>query len=77
MYTTQYTQHLAAMELAQTAFDKKPCRETATKLSNLREKRVDMYTQEEMAKRETMKQKADKAFWMEMTDLMFDVKRGI
>lgn len=77
MYTAEYNAHLEKLAVAQINFDKKPCRETATILSNLREKRVSMYTAEELAKRETMREKADKAFWTEMADLMLDVKRGI
>ena len=46
-YTTDYQQHLKQVEVAQSRFDLKPSRKTATALSNLKNKqfsREQMYT---------------------------------
>lgn len=77
MYTEKYIAHQEKLAVAQLAFDKNPCRKTATVLSDLRETRVTMYTPEETAKRETLRQKEERIFWTEMWDLASNIKAGI
>jgi hypothetical protein len=77
MYTTEYTQHLELMAAAKIAFDKNPCKTTATKLSNLRQKNVTMYTPEEQALRKNSRDQADKEMWVELWGYMSDIKAGL
>jgi hypothetical protein len=77
MYTTEYTQHLELMAAAKIAFDKNPCKATATKLSNLRQKNVTMYTPEEQALRKNSRDQADKEMWVELWGYMSDIKAGL
>jgi hypothetical protein len=74
MYTQEYKKHLEKMDLAKANFDKKPCRETATILSNLRQSKIQMYTNEELEKRKTMREKADEIFWKEMWELTSNLR---
>jgi len=76
MYTTQYIKHQEDMKVAQINFDKNPCKETATKLSNLRQNVPQMYTNEELEKRKTMRQRANENFWMEMSELVTELRTG-